>query len=108
MAVPIPPAKEFLRPDASNSDYAEGAEVSVPPGKIYTLQLSENTGDPNDPTVTKKGWYICKEGRSGIAISGVTFTGEEPILVSEFPQPGTSLERVDTQIRISDVDNVGD
>ena len=102
MAVPIPPAKEFLRPDDNNSDYAEGAEVNVPPGKIYTLQLSENTAGP------QKGWYICKEGRTGIIISGVTFTGEEPILVSEFLQPGTSLERVDTQIRISDVDNVGD
>lgn len=99
MAVPIPPAKEFLNPDDSN--YDAGVEVNVPPGKIYTLQLSEQTTEP-------RGWYICKEGRTGIAITGTTFTGEEPILVSEFPQPGTTLDRVDTQIRISDVDNVGD
>ena len=107
MAVPIPPAKEFPLPqDSQTTEYFEGVEVTVPPRKVYTLQLSENTtqGTGSVP----KGWYICKEGRTGVAIAGVDFRGDEPILVQDFTDPATSTDVVQTEIRIDDVPNVAD
>jgi len=101
MAVPIPSPKEFPKPEgAPTSEYYEGVEVTVPPIKVYTLQMSTN------PLHDNKGWYICKEGRSGIAIAGVDFVGEYPINVEI--DPNTSQAIVETQIRIEDVGNVGD
>ncbi len=103
MAVPTPSPKEFPKPvDTPTADYYEGVEVTVPPIKVYTLQMSTN------PLHEKKGWYICKEGRSGIAIGGVDFIGEDPINVEEAVDPTTSQAVVETQIRIDDVGNVGD
>ena len=103
MAVPIPSPKEFPKPEgAPTSEYYEGVEVTVPPIKVYTLQMSTN------PLHNNKGWYICKEGRSGIDITGVDFKGEDPINVEEGMDPTTSREFVETQIRIDDVGNVGD
>jgi hypothetical protein len=107
MAVPIPIEKEFPKPQSSQTaEYFEGVEVTVPPRKVYTLQLSENTiqGTGSIP----KGWYICKEGRSGVAIAGVDFRGEEPILVQDFTDPNTSTDVVQTQIRIEDTPNVAE
>ena len=104
MAVPIPPPKEFPKPENPEStEYFEGVEVNVPPRKVYKLQLS-TTFDGNGSI--PKGWYICKEGRPGVAISGVDFKGEYPINVEE--DFSTSQGVVETQIRINEVDNVGD
>lgn len=105
MAVPIPPPKEFPKPGPISEEYKEGVEVTVPPSKIYTLQFAPSSANP---TSLQRGWYICKEGRSGVAIVGVDFRGDNPINVEDTVDPTTSQAIVETQIRIEDVGNVGD